>query len=173
MNKIKVWGIGLGRTGTRSLCKAFEIMGFKTIHQPPFIDSFEGYDAAAEGACMSNYRYLNLRYPESKFVLTTREINTWLDSCKKAIDQYPLERMSPGDKYYNAMIRNRSHRYGTLLYNEEKMIENYNRHEEDVKKYFDGTDKLLVLNIIEDSSWLPLCNFLELEVPCENFPYIK
>lgn len=170
---IKVWGIGLGRTGTRSLCKSLEIMGFKTIHEPPFIDSFEGYDAAAAGACMSDYRFLDLRYPESKFILTVRDIGTWLNSCKKAMEQYSVSRMSPGDKYFNVMIRNRAHRYGTLVYNKGKMTKNYLRHEEEIVSYFtERPEKLLVWNIVEHGRWEPLCEFLGRGIPQEDFPYI-
>jgi hypothetical protein len=169
----KVWGIGLGRTGTRSLCKALEIMGFKAIHEPPFLDSFEGYDAAAAGACMSDYRFLDLRYPESQFVLTVREIDAWLDSCRRAMEQYPESRMSPGDKYYNAMIRNRAHRYGTLVYDEKKMVQNYRRHESQVTDYFaDRPEKLLVWNVSENGQWEPLCKFLGMKIPQADFPHI-
>lgn len=170
---MKVWGIGLGRTGTRSLCKALEIMGFKAIHEPPFLDSFEGHDAAAGGACMSDYRFLDLRYPESKFILTVRDVGMWLESCKRTMERYPLGRMSPGDEYYNAMIRNRAHRYGTLLYDEGKMVQNYRRHEEQVMSYFaDRSEKLLVWNLVEDGRWGPLCEFLETEAPKVDFPHI-
>ena len=129
MNRKKCWGIGLGRTGTRSLCEAFKILGFENVkHVPPFMSDLDDVDAAAEGICMSHYAYLDLRFPDSKFILTTRNIEPWLDSCQRAMKDFPKERITPESEFYNAMIRNRAARYGSLVFDRNKLIKKYYQH---------------------------------------------
>lgn len=63
---MKILGIGLGRTGTRSLYLALEILGYKTKHCPGFFldsngklkveeDLFRDYDAATDEPCILIY----------------------------------------------------------------------------------------------------------------------
>jgi len=172
----KVWGIGLGRTGTKSLNKAFQILNYNTMHNPnQIIDIDPMIDGAIEGAVLSDYKYLDLRFPNSKFILTTREIFSWLKSCKKAIKNlYPIDRFKESDEFYNAMIRNRSSRFGGLDYNEEQLITKYYQHHFDVVSHFKGRDdKLLIIDIMNGDGWEKLCPFLNIDIPNSSFPSIQ
>ena len=173
----KVWGIGLGRTGTKSLCSALNILGYKTIHNPPSLSEISSpdIDGCAEGTTALHFKYLDLRFPDSKFILTTREISSWLNSCNEAIKNiYPIDRFSENDPFYNAMIRNRSSRYGGLNYNEEQLIEKYYQHHFDVVSYFKGRNhQLLIMDIANGDGWAKLCPFLEAAIPSHDFPDVK
>lgn len=61
MSKIrpKAWGIGLGRTGTTSLCDAFRMLGYKrVVHNPTFNDLLSA-NAAADNGCILYYKFLD------------------------------------------------------------------------------------------------------------------
>ncbi|MGJ8652857.1 MAG: sulfotransferase [Opitutaceae bacterium] len=171
----RVWGIGLGRTGTRSLCDALRLLGYENVvHVPPFMKSLDGVDAAVEGFCISHFRYLDLRFPGSKFILTTRELEAWLASCKRALEDFPKERMGSDDEFYNAMIRNRSARYGVLEYEREALVERYFQHHYEVVSHFKGrSDQLLVIDMTKGEPWAQLCPFLNLDLPNADFPHVS
>lgn len=170
----KVWGIGVGRTGTRSLAQALTILGYYPIHNPISLDAAEEKCAAIEGACLTGYRYLNYCYPQSKFILTTRELFAWIDSCKRAFERWPLERLEGNPQFYSAAIKNRLARFGCTQFNYEKLIEHYFRHHAEVTSFFSTyPGQLLVIDLTIDPSWDALCSFLDLPVPEVDFPFEK
>ena len=178
MKTPKIWGIGLGRTGTKSLCKALNILQYNVVHNPPDLDSISSpyIDGSAEGTTAFHFKYLDLRFPESKFILTTRELFSWLSSCENAINHlYPSSRFDTNSKFYNYMIRNRSNRYGSLKYDKSKLVEKYYEHHRDVIQHFKGSaHKLLIIDLTSSNNpWDELCDFLECPIPPTNFPSIK
>lgn len=174
---MKIWGIGLGRTGTKSLCESLRLLGYEILHNPPGLKeiSSSNIDGAAEGTVAFHFKYLDLRFTDSKFILTTRDLFSWLKSCNRAIDNlYPMDRFDETDEFYNPMIRNRANRYGCLEYNEEILIEKYYQHHNDVISHFKGTlDKLLIMDITNGDGWNKICPFLDVDVPDIGFPCKK
>ncbi|NIQ13131.1 MAG: hypothetical protein GTO02_01590, partial [Candidatus Dadabacteria bacterium] len=80
---VKIFGIGLSRTGTTSLNKALEILGYKSIHWPSnnqiLTDICDGrfkwdilqtYDALTDIHGAAFYREFDKEYLNSKFILT-------------------------------------------------------------------------------------------------------
>tara|TARA_R110002020_G_scaffold19117_3_gene66472 strand:+ start:1556 stop:2092 length:537 start_codon:yes stop_codon:yes gene_type:complete len=176
-NTTKVWGIGLGRTGTKSLCAALKDLGYNVAHCPATLKeiSAPGLDGAAEGTVAFHFQYLDVRFPDSKFIATTRELRPWLQSCKRAIEElYPLERLPEENEFYDYMIRNRVNRYGCLNYNKEALMEKYYSHHYNILKYFKGRgDKMLFLDITKGGGWKPLCDFLNKPIPPTPFPVCR
>lgn len=108
---IQVIGAGWGRTGTESLKKALEILGYnKCYHMfelmkdgsrlkyweeldaqrsTDFAALFEGYSAAVDFPAASYYHELMQQYPEAKVVLTVRDPDKWLESASKTILKKP------------------------------------------------------------------------------------
>lgn len=69
------WGIGLPRTGTKSLVRALGILGYDDVrHNPQFEELAEIRSGADHGVTIF-YKYLDGRYPGSKFVLTIRDLD--------------------------------------------------------------------------------------------------
>ena len=173
---MKIWGIGLGRTGTKSLCKSLGEVGYKILHNPPDLNAISSsdIDGAAEGTVAFHFKYLDLRFPGSKFILTTRELFSWLKSCERAINNlYPIDRFDETDEFYNPMVRNRANRYGSLEYNREQLIEKYYQHHADITLHFKGRmDKLLIIDITKGDGWEKLCPFLGQDAPEAPFPCV-
>ena len=172
----KIWGIGLGRTGTKSLVAALGELGYNIQHIPAHLSDLMNpeLDGTAEGTTAFHFRYLDLRFPGSKFILTTRCLNDWLASCRRAIeDLYPAQRFDDGElnEWADVMVRNRSSRYGTIDYNRDALIETYFRHQYEVVTHFKNRpDDLLIIDITKGEGWPELCAFLGCEVPNTPFP---
>src|SRR5690348_2859590 len=99
----KVFGIGLNKTGTRSLAMATRLLGMRTLHKGDLATNQLVERAAAEGVPLLTYlgtnfdayfdveglvhRFAELdqQYPGSKFILSTRDREAWLLSREKHV----------------------------------------------------------------------------------------
>lgn len=170
----RAYGIGIGRTGTRTLCKAFEILGYEPVmHGPRNLEELRHHAGAAEGECLHSWKWLEQTFPEAKFILTTREVTCWLKSCRSAINnEFPIERLIV-QSHRDAARRNRIVRWGSETYDERLMLRAWYRHHADVIEYFhDKPDKLLILTM-ENFLWDNICPFLNRPIPDVPFPCVK
>lgn len=174
---MKIFGIGLSKTGTTSLANALEILGYKTrdypglLHYSPGdLGSIDGslldaYDALTDTPIPSFYRELDARYPDAKFILTIRDAESWLKSCKKQFTQ------KLADKQNEAHNRLFMDLYGCTVFDEQKFSAGYDRFIEGVHAHFrDRPGKLLVMNVAAGDGWESLCPFLNQAVPEIPFP---
>ncbi len=164
----KIFGIGLSKTGTSSLHTALEILGYRSVHFPISMGEIEHHDAASDISISYRFKELDLLYPNSKFILTTRELNQWLDSCENHFyRQVNLSELPP--RLRDFLCANRLLNYGTTSYNRSIFEEAYQRHIQDVKDYFTHRlQDLLIMNIEE--GWDRLCPFLGRSIPDQAFP---
>ncbi|WPD22736.1 MAG: sulfotransferase [Candidatus Electrothrix scaldis] len=160
----RAWGIGLGRTGTTSFCDALRILGYQNVVHNPTFEQLKDLDGASDNGCTIFYKYLDYKFPDSKFVLLTRDLKPWLDSAEYIHGYKPVERSE------DLMIMRRMLLYGTVVFDREKFIEAYHRHHEDVRNYFkDRPDDLLEMDITAGDGWEKLCPFLGLAMPEQPF----
>jgi len=175
---MKVLGAGLSRTGTYTLHKAMEVLGYKSIHWAPerLIDEIYGYaynfkkfddvDSVTDIPAAYFYRQIKLLY-NCKCILTVRDENDWFESIKWHISRLPLT--LKGKKLDDA---NQLHRivYGSEYPNKELYIKSFQQHNENVVKQLSGRD-LLVMNICNGDGWEVLCSFLDEKIPDASFPW--
>lgn len=163
----KVFGIGLSRTGTTSLTRALEILGFSAVHFPTSMEKIKAYDAATDTPVAATFRLLDKKYPGSKFIYTTRALEPWLQSCK-----WLWVRNS---EYFKDSIFVRGVHiwlYGRGTFDRSAFTAAYDRHQNDVLGYFaERPDDLLVLDICGGAGWDKLCVFLDVPVPDVPFPW--
>ena len=172
----QVIGNGLGRTGTKSLCKAFELIYGDAVHCPATLKEIQGAPAAAEGCC--NRYWHEFPFDKTKFVLTVRSPMDWLVSCKKAIDHYDWRRLE-GTEWFEAMKVNRFFRYGYFAKSstdpniDELLLAHYFRYNGDVvNKLRYCLDNLLIMDITAGQGWEKLCPFLGVDIPDTPFPNV-
>ena len=162
--KHRAWGIGLGRTGTTSFCESLRVLGYQNVVHNPTFEQLPHLDGASDNGCTIFYKYLDYKFPNSKFVLLTRDLKPWLDSAEY------IHGYEPVDRSEDLIIMRRMLLYGTIVFDREKFIETYHRHHEDVRKYFHNRpDDLLEMDITAGDSWEKLCPFLELSIPNQPF----
>jgi hypothetical protein len=167
---LKVFGIGLSKTGTTSLHIALQILGLSSVHYPVTWGEIDQYDAASDITVASRFKELDELYPDSKFVLTVRDLNQWLESCQNHFTYFTPERFFPKNRDF--YLKQRVKTYGTKNYDQVLFQEAYEKHIYDVQNYFARRPQdLLIMNIANGDGWEELCSFLQLSTPKQPFPH--
>jgi hypothetical protein len=176
--RAKVFGIGLGKTGTSSLHRALELLGYTSLHSGdaetmglvhraidegrPLLHYLDPEpDALLDSLAIRVYFYLaDVQYPGSKFILTVRDLDDWLDSRRREIERIQKVTAAGGDPR------------GIPKVDVDAWRAEYVEHEAVVRAYFaDRPDDLLVLDITAGDGWEPLCEFLGRPLPEAPFPW--
>ena len=189
---IKVLGAGFGRTGTKSLKVALEILGFGPCYhmyevtrdqvniwkeaidgeQINWSDLFKKYQSAVDWPTISFTYQLLKEYPHAKVILTLRDPEDWFESASSTI----FAAMVIADKNPNIIGRQITDMARHLILenvfsgrydDKEYCIEVYNQHVQQIVGLV-PPDKLLKYHISD--GWQPLCEFLSVPVPCNTFP---
>ncbi|GAA1675910.1 sulfotransferase family protein [Nonomuraea maheshkhaliensis] len=114
---MKVFGAGFGRTGTRSLQAALELLGFgpcyhmSTVIAEPYrvrqwLDVgegrsrdwdavFAGFRSAVDWPAAAYWRELAAHHPDAKVILTVRDPGRWYDSVSETIFRAFLDQRRP------------------------------------------------------------------------------
>ena len=181
----KIFGIGLARTGTTSLHRAFELLGIASApHSIPLLVLLDGdesgevmepveaflggADAFTDNPIPFVYQRLDELCPGSKFVHTTRPVDDWLRSMRWLFGQ-GIERLSPemrkiGHEVHQAV-------YGITTFDPDVLRRVHADHALGVAEYFaDRPDDLLNVTL-GGYGWLELCDFLKVECPDSVFPH--
>ena len=129
----KVFGIGLSRTGTRSLAEAFQLLGYNFLHNPHRSTLLRGqHDGASDIAIFIHFKIIDKKFPGSKFILTVREKESWLGSIKAHYDRKT-------DKYITKEMQgDRIATYGQSSFNRELFLARYDQYVDEVISYFRG-----------------------------------
>jgi len=197
---LEVIGAGYGRTGTMSLKTALDELGFKCQHMTTILKSkdeltnwnqaiygtpnwdevFKGYRASVDLVCLF-WRDLVQKYPDAKFILTTRDPAKWYQSSYETIyainrafnSWFPgvLIQMLPGSRLKKNIIDyNFNVFFEGKFEDKQRAIEIFNKHNEDAKAGIPA-NRLLVFEVSQ--GWEPLCKFLGVEVPNKPFPHVN
>lgn len=194
--KSRIFGIGLGRTGTSSLNNALNLLGFDTIHYNTTIKSiddvyriFENYEGYVDVPMASIYKDVDKLYPNSKFILTVRNAIYWAESVKAYTKEWLKMQKETENMLTDEMLETRNKTinflkdYGTSIYGDYLpeiidtpkinaiLLETYYRHFNQVTKYFEGREEdLLILDVSEQNAFTQLAEFLNREAPQPNMP---
>ena len=173
----KIFGIGLSKTGTTSLARALDILGYKSrdyLGVTRYIagdlssinlQELDANDAFTDTPIPSFYKQLDARYPNSKFILTTRDMDDWLRSCKKQFTKRMVEKQNEATNQVHTDL------YDCFEFDPEKYANGYNRFVNGVLDYFKNRPQdLLVIDICGGQKWKELCAFLDKPVPDIPFP---
>lgn len=179
----KVFGLGLNKTGTSSLKRAWESLGIAPI--PTQLDVaraglvnavlLEGdYERALAWAedyrgmedrpwnIGDMYRRLHERFDDSLFILTVRDEASWWRSVHHWIT---VVKPDAQDRY---MLH-----FEVDEISQEAFIDAYRRYNAEVTQYFEVNDpeRFLVLDIGSGEEWEKLCQFFGKPTPAVPFPH--
>ncbi len=179
----KIFCIGLNKTGTSTLHKAFEILGLKSVHYMDdkgnnikeiittnflegnnILKGIEKYEVYSDWDQAPNtvaiFKEFDKQYPNSKFISNTRELQSWLDS-----------RESHVKRNLENKLKNPELDVKWLKIDRKKWENQYNSHYSEIKNYFENREKdLLVFDVVGGDGWEKLCQFLDLPIPNIPFP---
>lgn len=170
-----VFNIGFNRAGTTSLVEALNYLQIPSLHhkyqgirlfdliqqnmrlgQRLFYGMDQGYQGFSDFAGQHFFALLDKQYPGSKFILTIRSLETWLESRERKV------------------LRNRAnpdYRYHFLKIDREAWTKEYMACLQDVRDHFKGRNEdLLIIDIPSGDGWEKLCPFLNKSVPGLPFP---
>jgi hypothetical protein len=171
----KVFCIGFHKTGTTSLGAALSILGYKVagatgIRDPNIAMNVlalasrvtEAHDAFQDNPWPIIFRQMDLRFPGSKFILTSRDPNSWIDSVVRHFGNKETE------------MRKWIYGVGSPIGHEKIFLERYKTHQRDVIGHFAGRpNDLLVMDLRSGDGWDKLCPFLGHAVPTRPFPHLN
>jgi hypothetical protein len=179
MKTNKVFGIGWAKTGTTTLGTCLSKLGYSHQSQDltlvdelkkndfrRFYSTLEKYESFEDWPWLIYYKEIYNAYPDSKFILTNRNSLSWIKSYKNM-----LHNQGNASQKMNEI---RKFLYGLdfPLVKEIDLINRYERHNEEVERFFeDKKSQLLIVNWEEGDDWKKLCEFLEKDIPNVPFPH--
>ena len=200
----KVFGIGANKTGSTSLKQVFEIIGLNVGPQrrgevasmdvskgnlAPLKAYIERYDAFQDVpfSSKSTYAQIDALFPNSKFILTYRDSDSWFESFlnyhKKVLQCDPskvrptLSDFEGKDFLYPGFRQFKfewewvlaidselgAHRDWNLAFDKQHFVKLYEQRNEMIVRHFSERPKdLLVIDISKEKNTQKILNFLEL-----------
>jgi hypothetical protein len=175
---LKIFGIGLNKTGTKTLRSCLEKFGFS--HKSFDFDLFKlckkngfhsicrtisDFDSFEDWPYPLYIKELDEFFPGSKFILTRRlNAEVWLDSL--------ASHSLVTDPEKGMIARTLAYGYPYPHCNPKYFVDFYNNHLAWARNYFEDRDDDFLEVCWEDGDdWSILCRFLGLSLPQENFPH--
>lgn len=172
-----IFNIDFNKSGTRSLAAAMRILGYRALHfwidgerivdivvrneaqHRPLLTGIEDHDFFSDFNGSAYLPALYEQYPGSKFILTVRDMDSWLDSRA-----YHVQRNLTDSQY--------SHNYLSLAPDKWRQ-DRATRHQLIDNFFRDRRGELLVIDICGGQGWETLCPFLGKPIPQVAFPYLN
>jgi Sulfotransferase domain len=183
---LSVIGAGFGRTGTFSLNSALEILGLGPCHHMEDVNrsdtqkqlfraagrgesidwdaAYAGFNSAVDWPTAYFWRELAAYYPKAKIILTVRDADAWYKSTSETIIHTVGEKANP-ESFGVAVVRKKifADRFDDADFAKSVFL----AHNAQVIATI-PSERLLVFEVKQ--GWAPLCSFLGLPVPTEDFP---
>ena len=193
---LQVIGAGFGRTGTLSLKKALETLGFdKCYHmaevaahsehtalwraawrgEAPWERLFNGYAAAVDWPAAAFWPRLMEVYPQAKVILTVRDAESWYASALRTIFQSMKDGLRATDPERRERLRMATEiivdgTFGGDLDDKANAIAVYEANVARAQREVPA-ERLIVFD--PRDGWQPLCRAFDLPVPDEPYPRIN
>lgn len=190
---VHIIGAGLGRTGTDSLRAALDRLGFGPCHhmrelfaQPETIvgwaraargehvdwgEILAGYASTVDWPSVAFWRELVDAYPNARVILTLRDPYAWYESATNTIHRARFAVHPELEEHLRVVERLVwQGTFGGRFTDREHAIAVYEAHYDAVRAYV--PEKRLLEFDVRDG-WAPLCEFLAVAVPPEDFPKLN
>ena len=189
---MQVIGAGVGRTGTYSLKLAINRLGLGPCHHmeaviqdmpgqvplwqaaldgaPDWPAIYKDFGSAVDWPTAHFFRELAAAYPSAKFVLSVRNPEDWADSFGETIytAMAGAAQAPPHMQAWLAMAGGVVAKSGFPMgLGREQLIAGFKAHNQAVLNAI-PPEQLLVFDVRE--GWAPLCAFLGVDAPSEDFP---
>lgn len=183
---MKVVGTGLGRTGTKSMQTALNMLGVGPCHhmyevfahpesmalwveagkgKPQWDLIFRDYQSVVDYPGAAFWREISAHYPDAKVLHTVRDPDKWFESTQATIfaPGSPVFSDGPHAEFFRTVIAP----FHDHIHDREFMTAYFRKHTQEVLESIDPK-RLLVFEVGE--GWNRLCAFLGVPVPTEPYP---
>jgi len=135
---------------------------YKDQHYTPLLDVAQHYKSFEDRPwnMWKTYKRLDRRFPDSRYILTVRDPESWWRSTERWVK---IQKPHVLERYLQ--------HFEVEEFSRDSVVEHYQKYNDDVIRYFNGTAKLLVLNLEEGDGWTQLCTFLDEPKPDLPFPH--
>lgn len=171
--KTKVFCIGFHKTGTSSLHRALNILGYRVTGPngvrdkniarnvlPMAHELVAQFDAFQDNPWPVLFKEMDEAYPGSKFILTERDPQAWIAS---QVRHFGRKKRPMRQWIYGA---------GCPKGNEDIYVARFQKHYREVKAHFAGRpNDLLIMDLPGGDGWERLCPFLGEPIPEQLFPH--
>ena len=182
----RIFGIGYPKTGTVTLHKALGLLGYDSWHWSSAHVAksiwremnggerslaIDRHQALCDLPIPLLYGKLDASYPGSKFILTIRNEQNWLESIRR---HFLPEHNPFRAGWDNDPFSNRVHHlaFGRGDFEPESFLARYRQHNAEVQEYFKHRpNDLVLLHLDKKHGWGKLCNFLDNPEPSIPFPH--
>ncbi|MGB8364786.1 MAG: sulfotransferase family protein [Rhizomicrobium sp.] len=184
---LRIIGSGLGRTGTMSMKRALEQLGFDPCHHmtevflhpestalwiaagegnPDWDAIFKDYAAMVDYPGCKYWRELATYYPDAKVLHTVRDPDSWFESAQATIFAPGSRAVNPPPplkRFFETLLGN----YGDRIHDRAFMTDYFHKHTAEVEATI-PKERLLVYQVGE--GWDRPCAFLGVPVPATPYP---
>jgi hypothetical protein len=108
-----------------------------------------------------HFDVLDTEYPGSRFVLTVRDVDAWVDSRRRHVERN--QRLAAAGEYDGTF----------LVVDEPGWRAEWAAHVERARGYFAGRSDFLEIDLTIHHRWEPLCALLGVEAPAAEFPWVN
>ncbi len=191
---LKIIGSGFGRTGTKSMKQALEMLGFGPCHhmyevmaserqqtlwraamrgaEIDWTEIYDGYASQVDWPGVHYWHEATIAFPDAKVVHTERDENDWWDSFSATIGKFHtvLDHV-PLPPHLTELFREIRETMVDPVFGDHAdratAIAAYRAHNARVREIVPA-DRLLVFDVRQ--GWEPLCGFLGVPEPATAFP---
>lgn len=147
----------MSRTGTKSLNRALQLLGYNTVHLPSKLQLLSGTaQAFGDIPCYAYLPQLLLLYPNAVLLCTVRDKQSWLISCAKHF-------RATSNPYF---LELRNLVYGNITFDYNLWSLAYDRHLNTV-----NTLPVTFIPIDHPDKWSILCDSLNKPLPRLPYPH--
>jgi len=173
----KIFIIGLPRTGTTSISVAFLEAGFKVAHTAYTQAAFELAEVISDAPCFADFKQLDNLFPGSVFIYLHRDLSQWLPSIQGLLIKM-TPHLQPKSGHFNPVLKRAFSKTFLLseqtVLSEEHLTRCYQKHQQDVKDYFESRENFIEIDISKAGSLSCLYTFLNLPHKKEQlFPHLN
>ena len=155
---MKIFNVGLPKTGTSTLAGGLRILGYKCVHDVPEIsDEYDAYSG------LLTVRMHTLPQKDNIFIWTHRPLDSWITSCERHFS----------NRRRAAAKRFRMEIFGVNEFHRETFIKAYKKWNDVWLSFKKGNDKCYELNFMAGDAWPELCKILSKPIPEEPFPHLN
>lgn len=168
---MRIFCIGLPKTGTSSLNEALKILGYESYHSETWVlekilasEFYFRFDALTHSV-ERHYELFERLYENARFICTTRPYESWIVSVEKQLTKDVTE--SEWSKL------RRIYSFGTHKFSEPVLHNVFDSHRIGMSRFARKLPKHRFCYMEISRGWRPLCDFLDRMIPNMPFPHLN
>ncbi|KAJ5216413.1 uncharacterized protein N7498_002820 [Penicillium cinerascens] len=198
--------LGMPRTGTISIRMAFEALGYRPFHgrmmdemphlyplwtealqaryygigkeftREEYNKLFDGFNVSCNIPGTLLAEGLIKAYPEAKVILTTRDVDKWLESMKQSVDSAVRWKSFDWLAPWDPKVIGPWWRYHKFTHALRPLIAPQGERQAYLNYYARIKELVPANQLLEfhpSDGWEPLCEFLGVQIPPEPFPHVN